>query len=88
MTMRGVRLTIFLIALLGLAGCRSTGPGTGFDAVGWQAESASVQAFHAANADAAAAAAGVFRAVSAGDGFDVSLTKWFTGFCFTGRWRS
>lgn len=25
--MRGVRLTIFLIALLGLAGCRSTGPG-------------------------------------------------------------
>jgi hypothetical protein len=27
MTMRGVRLTIFLIALLGLAGCRSTGPG-------------------------------------------------------------
>ncbi len=27
MTMRGVRLTIFLITLLGLAGCRSTGPG-------------------------------------------------------------
>ena len=27
MMMRGVRLTVFLIALLGLESCRSTGPG-------------------------------------------------------------